>query len=135
MKINIPGFNAESSLNKTSGHYLAIAGTPHVFAGGREVLPQLPRQIKLLQCLGACGYNADSADYSTCTDRCFWDDFVGGGGGGGGGNGGGGGQHCRPECGPCYDDPDSPTGRSKTCIKANCDTYDKQCPGHIHESP
>jgi len=50
-----PGFNAEASLNRTGGHYLAVARTPHVFVDGREVLPQLPRQIALLQCLAARG--------------------------------------------------------------------------------
>src|SRR6266496_2615508 len=46
-----------------------------------------------------------------------------------GGGDGGGGEVCRPECGPCYNDPDSPTGRSRTCVTANCETYDRQCPG------
>lgn len=43
------------------------------------------------------------------------------------GGGGGGGQQCRPSCGPCHADPDSPTGGFKTCVSADCETYDRQC--------
>ena len=40
---------------------------------------------------------------------------------------GGGGQRCRPACGPCQSDPDSSTGRSRFCIRANCDDYSRPC--------
>jgi hypothetical protein len=88
--INMPGFAAEASLYKTSGHYRAMAGTSNDLAGSRGVLPQLPRQIELLQCLGECDFNADRADIDICRNVCFWNDFrrqideTGGGGGGGG---------------------------------------------------
>jgi hypothetical protein len=40
---------------------------------------------------------------------------------------GGGGERCRPACGPCQSDPDSPTGRSRFCLRANCDDYTRPC--------
>ncbi len=40
--MNMPGFTAETSLHKTSGHYRAMAGTPNGCAEARGVLPQLP---------------------------------------------------------------------------------------------
>jgi hypothetical protein len=43
------------------------------------------------------------------------------------GGGGGGGQTCRPGCGPCLPDPDSPMGGFRTCVKYDCDTYDSPC--------
>ncbi len=41
--MNMPGFDAELSLYKTSGHY-RIAGRPNALIGSREVLPQLRNQ-------------------------------------------------------------------------------------------
>jgi len=34
---------------------------------------------------------------------------------------------CRPRCSRCQVDDDSPTGRSKVCIKADCDSVDRPC--------
>lgn len=40
---------------------------------------------------------------------------------------GGGGQVCRPACGRCLPDSESPTGRSKLCILRNCDDVQRAC--------
>jgi hypothetical protein len=40
---------------------------------------------------------------------------------------GGGGESCRPGCGPCQSDPDSRTGRSKFCVRADCSDYSRPC--------
>jgi hypothetical protein len=113
--MKLPGFTADSTLYKTPRAYNAI-GRPFLAAGHPSVLPQLP--------IGFCQANCDRIDdpflRSVCNIRCMDQ-------GGGGGTGGGGGQTCRPGCGPCHHDPDSPTGRYKTCIKRNCDTYDVRC--------
>jgi len=42
-------------------------------------------------------------------------------------SGGGGSPRCRPACGPCQADSDSPTGRSKFCVRADCDDYSRPC--------
>jgi hypothetical protein len=114
--MNMPGFTAETSLYNTSGHYRAMAGTPNDLIGSGGVLPQLPIGF----CMADCDftYPNDSFLSSVCKLGCFGD---------GGGGGGGGGEHCRPTCGQCQPDPGSPTGRSKPCIKSNCDDYDKPC--------
>ena len=44
-----------------------------------------------------------------------------------GGGGGGGNPRCRPACSRCQADSDSPTGRSRFCIRANCDDYTRPC--------
>jgi len=41
----------------------------------------------------------------------------------------GGGPICRPRCGPCLTDPDSPTGCSRFCIRADCEDYTIRCTG------
>jgi len=41
--------------------------------------------------------------------------------------GGGGEPFCRPTCGPCQADSDSPTGRSRFCLRRNCDDYTRPC--------
>jgi len=120
----LPGFTAASSLYTTTGRYMAASRPANMMTGGWTIEPQLPRQIKLLQCLQGCQV-AGSPDY--CTDHCYWNDFFESGGGGGGGNGGGGGgQTCTPGCGTCHTDPDKP-GRWKTCFRANCDEYELRC--------
>ena len=47
--MNMPGFTAETSLYKTSGHY-RMAGTPGDLLGSREVLPQLPIGFCMADC-------------------------------------------------------------------------------------
>ncbi len=120
--MNLPGFTAETTVYKSSGSYrgTSVSASPAGKAG--TILPQLRRQMKLLQCLQGCSY-ADSPDY--CADLCYWNEFTDAGGGE---NGGGGGpqQVCTPGCGPCRAVPGEP-GRTKTCVKRNCDTYDVRC--------
>ena len=120
--MNMPGYTAEASLYRASGHYPAKAGTPEALVDGRGVLPQLPRQLSLLLCLENC---ADFDSSPNCRDSCFQDSDSTEGDGGG--DGGGGGLYCTPQCGPCYADSDSSTGGFRTCRYANCDTYDKPC--------
>ena len=87
--MNMAGFTAEASLYKSGRHY-RVNGTPNDLAGSRVVLPQLPRQIELLECLGGC---AIAEDVDSCKTECFWNDFLreaaerddGGDGGDGGG--------------------------------------------------
>jgi hypothetical protein len=114
--MNLPGFSADATLYKTKVNYNTTSshfGT----AGSYAVLPQLP--------IGFCQANCDRIQdpflRQVCELRCFEQT------GGGGGGGGGGGQFCTPGCGACHPDPDSPTGRYKTCVKRNCDTYDLRC--------
>jgi hypothetical protein len=115
--MNMPGLTAEASLYRSSAFYrLARAsGVP----AKREILPQLPIGF----CMANCDRIQDDFMRSVCELRCFEQ----GGGSGGGGGGGGGGQHCTPSCGPCVQDPESPLGGFKTCIRANCDDYDVAC--------
>src|SRR5215475_6206353 len=111
----MPGFNADAAHYKTKGYYMA--GSPIVMARSHGVLPQLP--------IGFCQANCDKIQdpflRQVCEIRCFDQSGRGGGGGGGGG------QSCTPGCGSCHPDPDSPTGRYKTCVKRNCDTYNLRC--------
>src|SRR5215831_14663281 len=114
--MNLPGFTAETSLRSASGTYRSMAG--HSFGSTSQVLPQLP--------IGFCQANCDRIQdpflRTVCELQCFSQ-----GGGGGTGGGGGGGQVCRPQCGRCLPDSDSPTGRSKLCILRNCNDVTRSC--------
>ena len=114
--MNIPGFSAEASLHQSGSYYAANATNNHSSYGG-VVVPQLP--------IGFCQANCDRIQdpflSAVCRLQCL------GQGGGGGGVGGGGGQVCRPGCGRCLPDDESPTGRSKTCILRNCDDVSRAC--------
>lgn len=70
--MNMPGFTAESSVYRTMGYYRAMAGHLALSANA-AVLPQLARQLKLLQCLGNCAL-ADAPDY--CQQQCFWEESI-----------------------------------------------------------
>ena len=94
--MKIPGFTASTSLYITNGHYRASGG----WANAPAVVPQLPRQLDLLQCLQGCSL-AGAAE--GCQETCFRkadirasEDFQSGGGGGHG-------PRRQPElvCGPC----------------------------------
>lgn len=114
--MKMPGFTAQASLYKAGGHF-RMAETQNNLIGSGEVLPQLPIGF----CQANCDHIQDDFLRSVCELRCSEDQ------GGGGGGGGGGGQHCSPKCGPCNSDPNSPTGGFQTCIKPNCDDYDRAC--------
>jgi hypothetical protein len=92
------------------GALYRMAGIPNDLAGSRGVIPQLPIGF----CMANCDRIQDDFLRSICNVRCFDQPD---------GSGGGGGQLCTPGCGPCYSDPDSPTGRARTCIRRNCDDY------------
>src|SRR5262249_49320455 len=117
-QMNMPGLTAESSLYRSNAFYRSAraSGAP----GKRQVVPQLPIGF----CMANCDRIRDDFLRSVCELNCFEQDGTGRGGGGGGG---GGGQHCKPSCGPCIPDPESPLGGFKTCIKTNCDDYDVAC--------
>ena len=94
--MKIPGFTASTSLYLTSGHYRASGG----WANAPVVVPQLPRQLGLLQCLQGCSL-AGAAE--GCQETCFRkadirasEEFQSGGGVGRG-------PRRQPElvCGPC----------------------------------
>ena len=113
--MNTPGFNAEASLYKADGYYHSAA-TYFSAADGIVVQPQLRKTD--YECVHDC---LEAGGGDMCNFFCTENVDEGGGGGGG--------ESCRPGCGPCYNDPDSATGRSKTCVRADCETYDVQCPG------
>lgn len=113
--MNLPGFTAETSLG-LSGHYRATAGGFGGFANLPAVMPQLPIGF----CQANCDMIQDPFMSAVCKLQCL-------DGGGGSGGGGGGGQVCRPACGRCLPDEDSPTGRSKLCILRNCDDVSRAC--------
>ena len=98
--MKIPGFTASTSLYNTGGRYRALGGHSSGWANAAMVVPQLPRQLNLLQCLQGCSL-AGAAD--GCQETCFRladigasDDFQKGGGGPGG-------PRRQPDlvCGPC----------------------------------
>jgi hypothetical protein len=112
--MNLPGFTADATLYKTNVNYKTVGS--HFVTVGHGVVPQLPIGF----CQANCDHISDPFLREVCNLQCMDQ-------GGGGGGGGGGGEFCRPACGPCHPDPDSPTGRYKTCVKRNCDTYDVRC--------
>ena len=107
--MNMPGLTAGASLYNASGRYRIPARSTATRAA--RVMPQLP--------IGFCMANCDNDDY-VCKFRCLE-------------QGDPGGPHsppqeqCRPGCGPCLRDSESTTGRSKTCIRRNCDHYTLRC--------
>ena len=114
--MNTPGFAAAASLYKATGQYRAVAGSPNALPGGREVLPQLPIGF----CQANCDAIADPFLRTVCDLNCL--------GSGGQGSGAGGGSHsCLPRCGRCLPDPDSRTGRSRLCVRPNCEAVDRAC--------
>src|SRR5216683_5494663 len=114
--MNLPGFAAETSLYRTSGHYRAMAGAPNALVDGRGVLPQLPIGF----CQANCDSIADTFLRTVCEIQCI--ERLGGGD-----SGGGAGQFCRPKCGPCRRDPRSPSGFSSTCRNPDCSTEKIDC--------
>jgi len=115
--MKMPRFTAEASIYKLRKFYQPAA-THFGDSFGKSAVVQPELRKTDYECVHDC-LEAGGGDMCNffCTENV--DD----------GGGGGGGEVCRPECGPCYNDPDSPTGRSRTCVTANCETYDRQCPG------
>jgi len=109
--MNMPGFTAAASLSK-QGKFYRLPAT--YVSDSFGVQPQLRKTD--YECVHDC-LEAGGGDICNffCTENV--DPDVGGGGG----------QQCRPSCGPCKRDPDSPSGRSRLCINAKCDDYTKRC--------
>lgn len=114
--MNLPGFTAENSL-QSNGHYRAMPGAFAGFTNLRGVVPQLPIGF----CQANCDRISDSFLRSVCNLNCLDS------GGSGGGGVGGGGHVCRPACGRCYPNEDSPTGLSRLCILRNCEDVERPC--------
>ncbi len=102
-----PGFTATTTLATGAGRYRAAATS-----GGASG--------NLLRPAAAIYMDGRFVCYGEVTPNGFINCYPGGGGGGGGGG-------CRPACGRCQADSDSPTGRSRFCIRANCDDYTRPC--------
>ena len=82
-----PGFTASTSLYLTNGHYRASGIGPSGWSNAPAVVPQLPRQLDMLQCLQRCSLAGAPGG---CQETCFRradirasDDFQRGGGPGG----------------------------------------------------
>jgi hypothetical protein len=65
-KMNMPGFTAETSLYKTSGHYYRL-GTLDANKGSGEVLPQLPVWI-----IGSSTCSIQCDKYLSYDDKTGW---------------------------------------------------------------
>jgi hypothetical protein len=115
---NAPKFTAEASLYKSNVHY-RVAGSPNDLLSSREVLPQLPVGF----CMAECDFTISDPFLSdVCKLGCL------------GGSGGGGvfeprdfEPRCRPRCSRCLPDLESETGRSRTCVRADCEVATIPC--------
>jgi len=117
--MKMPGFTAEVALYKAGKFHHSTAtccGDSFGISPDRRAVVEPQLRKTDYECVHDC-LEAGGGDMCNffCTENV---DDTGGGGGG---------EQCRPGCGPCYSDPDSPTGRSQTCVRADCETYDKQC--------
>jgi len=104
-----PGFTATTTLDTAASRYGAAA------TGGNA-------GVNLLRPAAAIYMDGRFVCYGEVTPNGFINCYPSGGGGGGGGS-----PRCRPACGRCQADSDSPTGRSRFCIRANCDDYTRPC--------
>jgi hypothetical protein len=109
--MTMPGLTAEASLCRTSGRY-RTATRGRAAARVQGIIPQLMP-------IGFCQANCQPDDW-LCVMRCLEQEP-------GGGPGGGPQEVCRVGCGRCLPDPDSPTGRSKTCVRRDCSTVTRRC--------
>jgi hypothetical protein len=119
--MNMPGFTADASLYKVGKFYRLTAtyfsDSLGVSADSIAVVqPQLRKTD--YECTHDCleaGGDSGICDFF-CTESV--ED---------GGDGGRGEQHCLAGCGPCLPDTESPMGGSRTCVRPNCDNYDRPC--------
>ena len=117
--MNLPGYTAEASLSKQGRFYRSpatyLSDSFGVSGDGIAVVqPQLRKTD--FECVHDC---LEAGGGDICNFFCTENVDPGGGGGGG--------QQCRPSCGPCKRDPDSPSGRSRLCINAKCDDFTRRC--------
>lgn len=108
--MSIPGYTADASVYRSRNCY-SIIRTSISVRGNQGVLPQA-------RSIGFCQADCAPGDY-----LCLWHCMEEGGGGAPTPPT----QYCRPSCGRCLPDSDSPTGRSRLCLKANCDDYSRPC--------
>ena len=101
-----PGFNAMNALAASARPYRSAA------------LDR--RETSALQPAAAIYSGGRFICYGEVTENGFINCYPTGGGGGGV-------DRCRPSCGPCRADPESRTGRSRFCLRANCDVYSRPC--------
>jgi hypothetical protein len=101
--MNVPGFRATISLAAPAGMYRAA------IKGGQGASVLQPAAAIYMDGRFICNGDVTANGFINCYPP------------------GGGGQRCRPACGPCQSDPDSSTGRSRFCIRANCDDYSRPC--------
>ena len=71
--MNIPGFTAYASLYRTAG-YRRLASHGSGWSNLPAVVPQLPRQLNLLNCLQGCG-TAGAAP--GCVETCYRMEHIG----------------------------------------------------------
>ena len=109
--MNMPGFTAEASLSK-QGKFYRLPAT--YVSDSFGVQPQLRKTD--FECVHDC---LEAGGGDICNFFCTENVDPGGGGGGG--------QQCRPSCGPCKRDPESPSGRSRFCSNAKCDDFTRRC--------
>jgi len=124
--MNIPGFNAEASLYKTSKSYYLIGVANAVIGSEGVLLQQRTRQGGLGSCIAGCDPNTPDFGFG-CTQKCL-EDFGSGGGINGGGNG-------LPPAERCayFPDRNSSTGWRERCCTTvpgfgtQCNSLD-ECP-------
>ena len=71
--MNIPGFTAHASLYQTGGYH-RMANRGSEWSNRAAVVPQLPRQLNLLQCLQGCSVAGADAG---CVDTCYRMEHIG----------------------------------------------------------
>ena len=115
-----PGFNAGASLYKSSRCYIGRTTSGALSASmvwGDSIGVVQPQLRKTdFECVHDC---LEAGGGDICNFFCTENVDPSGGGGGG--------QQCRPSCGPCKRDPESPSGRSRFCINAKCDDFTRRC--------
>ena len=114
--MTMPGFSAQAALARTRGSYRRYRRRASMGDTGR-VMAQLPIGF----CQANCDRIQDDFMRTVCEMQCLEQ------GGGGGTGGGGGNPVCRPQCQPCRRDTTSSTGRSRTCIRRDCETNTVEC--------
>ena len=105
--INMPGFTAEASLYRTIERYQLASTTQRAEFKASMVQPS-----------AAIYEDGRFVCYGEVTERGYINCYPPGGGGE---------IFCRPRCEPCRSDPESRTGRSRTCIDRNCDEFFRPC--------
>ena len=104
--MNLPGFTAEASIYQPARSYKAGASRRR---GGPANSVQAALAV-YVDGRFVCNGEVNEFGFIDC-----------------GPIGGGGGPLCRPACGRCMPDDESPTGKSRLCILRNCDDVQRPC--------